>query len=297
MRKSAHALLLLGTAALARPASAADKPLPADVQQMLREAYPKERATVANVVKRLYPDSSGEVDRFLRKVDEENKARAETAGFFESLQGEVSGGAYLSTGNTREWGVTAAASIKRQTRTWVHSLDLRADIKTENGSRTDERLFAGYAIRKNFDDSRWFAGGGLRFERDRFGGIDRRFGEYAGVGYQVANGDRFKLDIMAGPGLRQTRYVSIPSDKQFGIFARSTMLWKLSDTLRFNEDLTAAVAKGDDTYSSLTSLTTDIYGRFALRLSVAASVETEPPPDRRKVETYSRATLVYTFEP
>ena len=295
MRGIAGALLLLS--ALALPVAAAAEQLPPDVQRMLREAYPKERPTVANIVKRLYPDSADEVHRFLKSVDEENKAKAAKAGFFQSLQGEVSGGAYLSTGNTKEWGVTAAALIKRQTPKWVHTLDLRADIKTEDGSRTDERLFAGYSLRRNFEGTGWFAAAGLRFEHDRFGGIERRFGEYAGVGYQLANGDNFKWDVLTGPGLRQTRYVSVPSDRQFGIFARSTVLWKLSDTLRFNEDLTAAIAKGDDTYSSLTSVTTDIYGRFALRLSVAASVETEPPPDRKKVETYSRATLVYTFEP
>lgn len=295
MHKLVHAAAF--AASLTAPAGAIATELPPDVQQILREAYPKERPTVVNIVKRLYPDWTSEVDRFIKDVDTANRAKSQKASFFRSLQGEVSGGASLSTGNTKEWGVTAAASIKRQTQSWVHVLELRADLKNEDKKRTDERLFAGYSIRRNFAGSNWFAAGGLRFERDRFGGIDRRFGQYLGAGYQIADRDRLKWDVLAGPGMRQTRYIAAPAIKQFGIFARTTLLWRLTDTLRFNEDLAAAIAKGDDTYSSLTSLTTDIYGQFALRLSFTASVETEPPPDRKKVETFSRASLVYTFVP
>lgn len=71
----------------------------------------------------------------------------------------------------------------------------------------------------------------------------------------------------------------------------------MTDTLKFGEELSAAIGKGDDSYLSPTSLTTDIYGGFALRLSIATEVETKPPPGRKKTDTYSRASIVYVFQP
>jgi putative salt-induced outer membrane protein len=111
------------------------------------------------------------------------------------------------------------------------------------------------------------------------------------------NNDRLKWDVMAGPGFRQTRFVDAPHESQFGIYARSTFAWQVTDTLKFSEEVSAAMGKGNDSYVSTTSLTTDIYGDFALRLSLVGEVETDPPPDRRKVDTYTRGTIVYTFAP
>ncbi len=72
---------------------------------------------------------------------------------------------------------------------------------------------------------------------------------------------------MAGLGLRQTRFIDAPSENQVGLYARTTFAWQVSDTLKFAEDLSVANGKGNDTYRSTSSLTTDIYGGFALRLS------------------------------
>jgi hypothetical protein len=103
----------------ASPALATD--LPPNVQDMLREAYPKERQTVVNVLKRLYPDSTAEIDAIVKQVDERRKAQVESMGFVEGLRGEVAAGGYVSTGNTQEWGVSGTAAIRRQGRTWSHS--------------------------------------------------------------------------------------------------------------------------------------------------------------------------------
>lgn len=264
---------------------------------MLREAYPKERQDVVNVLKRLYPGSADEIDATVRQIDEQRKAEVERAGFVEGLRGEVAAGGYISTGNTQEWGVSGTASIRRQGKTWVHSLDLLADVKNEDHERVTDRLAATYFLRRNFKGSDWFAIAGLRYERDQFAGFSRRFGQTVGVGYQLVNNNRLKWDVMAGPGFRQTRFIDAPHENQLGIYARTTFAWQVTDTLKLGQEISAAVGKGDDSYVSTTSLTTDIYGDFALRLSFVGEVETDPPPDRRKIDTYTRGTIVYTFAP
>jgi putative salt-induced outer membrane protein len=271
--------------------------LPQNARDMLREAYPKERQDVVNVLKRLYPGSTEEIDSIVRQIDEQRKAQVERSGFLEGLRGEVAAGGYASTGNTEEWGVSGTAAIRRQGKTWIHSLDLLADIKSEDHERVTDRLAASYLLRRNFTGSDWFAVAGLRYERDEFAGFSRRFGQFVGVGYQLVNNERLKWDVMAGPGFRQTRFVDAPNESQFGVYARSTFAWQVTDTLKFGEEISSAIGKGNDSYVSTTSLTTDIYGDFALRLSFVGEVETNPPPDRRKVDTYTRGTIVYTFAP
>jgi putative salt-induced outer membrane protein len=289
--------LVLALALAAWPSPIAAAELPADARSMLVEAYPKERQSIVNVLKRLYPDSGEEIDALVRQIDEQKKAQVERMGLIEGLRGEVAIGGYYSTGNTKEWGVAGTAALRREGKRWVHSLDVLADLKSENGERTSERLAATYFARRNFLGSNWFATAGFRYERDPFAGFSRRFGQFVGAGYQIANNPRLKWDLMAGPGMRETRPVDEPSNRQFGLYARTTFAWQVSDTLKFGEDLSAAVGKGDDTYLSTTSLTSDVYGGFALRLSFITEVETKPPADRKKIDTYSRASVVYVFQP
>lgn len=290
-----HAILALGLWVC--PAALAAAELPPEARTMLKEAYPKERQTIVNVLKRLYPQSSQEIDLLVRQIDEQKKVDVEQMGLIKGLRGEVAVGGSYSTGNTREWGVGGTVALRREGKRWVHSLDLAADLKTEDGERTSERITANYLLRRNFKGSNWFAAAALRYERDPFAGFSRRFGQFVGPGYQIANSSRLKWDVMAGPGFRQTRSVDEANDKQFGLFARTTLGWQLNDTLKFGEDLSAAIGKGNDTYLSTTSLTSDIYGGFALRLSFVAEVETKPPDDRKKLDTYSRASIVYVFQP
>lgn len=271
--------------------------LPANLRDMLEEAYPKERQNVVNVLKRLYPKSTNEIDKLVKNIDAQKKARVERMGLVEGMRGELAVGGYLSTGNTQEWGVTTAASLRRQGQTWVHSLDLLAELKGENHERTTDRLAASYLARRNLTGTLWFLAGGVRYERDTFAGFSRRFGQSVGPGYQLINNDHLKWDATVGPGFRQTRFIEAPSERQIGLYGRTSFAWQLTDTLKFGQDLSAAIGKGNDSYLSTTSLTTDIYGGFALRLSLAAEVETNPPVGRKKTDTNTRATVVYTFAP
>ena len=296
MFRGAHwSCIALGLVSLPGGARAAE--VPASAAGMLREAYPKERQTVVNVLKRLYPESTDEIDKLVREIDLQKKTRVEQLGLIGGLRGEVAIGGFYSTGNTKEWGVSGTGAIRREGKRWVNSVDLLADVKNEDGDKVTDRLAATYRLRRNFTASNWFAAGGLSYERDSFAGFSQRLGQFAGAGYQITNGVRVKWDVMAGLGLRQTRFIDAPSENQVGLYARTTFAWQVSDTLKFAEDLSVANGKGNDTYRSTSSLTTDIYGGFALRLSFIGEKETQPPPGRKKLDTYSRASVVYVFQP
>lgn len=262
---------------------------------MIREAHPDERKTIINVAKRMYPGSVERIDKLVEKIALEEKAEVTKAGFIEGFAGEASLGGYLSTGNTDEWGVTGAVAMKRQGLRWVHSLDLRIDIKEESGERTEERVFGNYTLRRNFRGSRWFAFAGIRYEHDEFQGIERRFGEAAGAGYQLVKNDKIDWDIMAGPVLRQTRFINEPDSNTLGFFGRTRFGWEISDTLKFTQNIDGVLDGENNTLAATSAITSDLYGDFAVRLSFALEIETDPPEGRETTETYTRATLIYDF--
>lgn len=282
---------------LAMPVSANATELGPDARELIREAYPKERQSIVNVLKRLHPEATEEIDKLVREIDQQKKEKVERMGLIEGLRGEVAVGGFYSTGNTNEWGVSGTATIRREGKRWVNSLDLLADVKNEDHQKVTDRLAATYRLRRNFVGSNWFVAGGLSYERDSFAGFTQRLGQFVGPGYQISNGNRLKWDVTAGPGFRRTRFIDAPSESQFGLHARTTFAWQITDTLKFAESLSSDVGKGDDSYLSTTSVTTDIYGGFALRLSFVVEYETQPPADRKKLDTYSRASVVYIFEP
>lgn len=280
---------------LLAPAAAAARDLPPTLEQMLREAYPAERRAVANVAKRIYPDSKDQIDRFVQSLEGEKKAQLADADLLEGWTGEASVGGFLTTGNTDEWGLSVAASFKRKSPRWTHELDLRVDVKEEDGVRTEEQGYGRFTLRRKLGTSPWFAFGRLSFERDRLQGIDSRFFEAVGIGHQIADTRRFDWDVMAGPGLRQTSYSDATDVSEAAIFLRTKLNWQISGTLRFSEEMDAGLAEQNSTFTATSALTSDLYGNLSGRISFGVEVETDPPQGREEVDTYTRASLVYRF--
>jgi putative salt-induced outer membrane protein len=288
-------LLLLAAfpSLVSNPANAEE--LPASLTSMIREAHPSERKTVINVAKRLYPGSTREIDALATQIEAEERQAVAQQSYFEGWAGEASVGVFIETGHTDEWGLSLALAGTRRSPHWTHEISIGVDLKGEEGKRTEERINGRYTLRRRIDDSSWFGFGRLSYKRNPFQGIDRRFFEAAGIGYQIVDKPRFQWDLMAGPGLRQTAYTDGTNANDVGAFVRLKLGWRISDTIRFSEEADAGLARRNSTFTSMTSLTTDLYGRLSGRLSFGLDYESDPPEGREKVETFTRASLVYDF--
>jgi len=287
--------MLMPLLLLAAPADGPAQELPPGLDAMIRESHAKERKTIVNVAKRTYPHSAKAIDVLVKRIEADEKAEVAKADFLEGFSGEVTLGGYLSTGNTNDWGVAGSMALTRKGPRWTHNLDIRVDLKDEDGQRTDERVFASYTLRRALWQSRWFAFGRLRFEHDEQQGINSRFGQAVGMGYQLVSTPKLNWDVMAGPALRQTNFAGEPHGNTFGAFARTKFAWALTDTIKFSQDVDAVIDGSNNTLFATTALTTDLYGNLAFRLSFIAEIETDPPPGKVETETYTRASLVYDF--
>lgn len=284
-----HPSLIL-MAALSSPAAAQD--LPPTIVDLLREATPQERATIENVAKRLFPAQRPEIDQAVDRIEDDEKTAVGEAQFVDGWSGESSLGASYSSGNNNEWSVSATINMERKGPRWEHDVAIDGLIRNNQGVRTEERLNTSYRGRRDFTGSPWFSFGTLQFEHDLRVGIDTRFTETLGVGFQLINRDALKWEASAGPALRQTKFEDGFSESTIAAFVGTELKWELTDTLTFREKLGAVMDDSNSTFSSATSLTANVYGRLSGRLSFELNAETDPSTGNDELDTRTLLSLV-----
>jgi len=288
MMRMHPSLILL--AALSSPAAAQD--LPPTIVDLLREATPQERATIENVAKRLFPAQRPEIDQAVDRIEDDEKTAVGEAQFVDGWSGESSLGASYSSGNNNEWSVSATINMERKGPRWEHDVAIDGLIRNNQGVRTEERLNTSYRGRRDFTGSPWFSFGTLQFEHDLRVGIDTRFTETLGVGFQLINRDALKWEASAGPALRQTKFEDGFSESTIAAFVGTELKWELTDTLTFREKLGAVMDDSNSTFSSATSLTANVYGRLSGRLSFELNAETDPSTGNDELDTRTLLSLV-----
>lgn len=284
-----HPSLIL-LAALSSPAAAQD--LPPAIVDLLREATPQERATIENVAKRLFPAQRPEIDQAVDRIEDDEKTAVGEAQFVDGWSGESSLGASYSSGNNNEWSVSATINMERKGPRWEHDVAIDGLIRNNQGVRTEERLNTSYRGRRDFTGSPWFSFGTLQFEHDLRVGIDTRFTETLGVGFQLINRDALKWEASAGPALRQTKFEDGFSESTLAAFVGTELKWEITDTLTFREKMGAVMDNSNSSFSSVTSLTTNVYGRLSGRISFELNAETDPSTGNDELDNRTLLSLV-----
>jgi len=216
-----------------------------------------------------------------------------SASFFENWSGTGELGAFNSTGNAENTGVTASLSLKKDGMKWRHKLSGRADYQEANGVTTREQFIAAYELNYKFSE-RLYAYGLAQYERDRFQGFSARYSASGGLGYDVLiNGPT--LSVKAGPAWRRTELVDGTSTSDIAGLAALDFDWQISDNLSFTQDASALLQSGSSTLISETGLQAAISDAVKVRLSYALETDTDPPPGAVKTDTLSRITIIYDF--
>jgi len=266
--------------------------LPPAIVDLLREATPQERATIENVAKRLFPAQRPEIDQAVDRIEDDEKTAVGEAQFVDGWSGESSLGASYSSGNNNEWSVSATINMERKGPRWEHDVAIDGLIRNNQGVRTEERLNTSYRGRRDFTGSPWFSFGTLQFEHDLRVGIDTRFTETLGVGFQLINRDALKWEASAGPALRQTKFEDGFSESTLAAFVGTELKWEITDTLTFREKMGAVMDNSNSSFSSVTSLTTNVYGRLSGRISFELNAETDPSTGNDELDTRTLLSLV-----
>ena len=295
-------------ACLAAMPTAAHAELPEPVRAMINAAIETgdeaKVRTVIDLARTTNPDDAAELDAMLAgfetrlaaaKAEEAAAKREEirSAGLFENWSGKGELGAFMSTGNAENTGVTASLGLTKEGINWRHKLRGRADYQRSEGVTTREQFLAAYEVNYKISD-RLFAYALGQYERDRFQGFGARYSASGGLGYDVLT-DGPTLSVKAGPAWRRTELIAGGSTSNLAGLAAADFDWALSDTITFTQDANALVQSGSSTFVSDTGLQASISDALSVRLSYTVEHDTAPPAGAVKTDTLSRITVIYGF--
>ena len=292
--------LLISILLTALPAFATAAPLPAEVARMIATAgeTPGALAAVAEVARRTYPESLAEIDAQVAALttrdEEERIARITSLRFRDGWKGEGQAGGFISTGNSDDIGASGGLTFAKETLRWRHEIKATGDYQRSNGAVSKERYFAGYAGQWKLSGRAFVAVAGSA-ERDRFAGFSSRFTESVGVGYRLVDRPGLRLDLQAGPALRQTNYYDLDDEMAFSARFGGDLSWTIRPDLVFSQNTTVFLDSVSSSLTSTTALTTKLRGDLSARAAFDIRMESEPPAGREHTDTTTRATLVYSF--
>ena len=221
-------------------------------------------------------------------------ARIRASGPLELWKGQIELGAFRSTGNTDNFGFTAAFNFNRKGIEWEHIVQARADYQEDRGVVTREQYSASYQPRYTLNDG-FFTYARTQYERDRIQGFEDRYTLSGGLGYRVLNGRTMTLSLEAGPALRRVNYVAEPNETTWSVLTSIDFDWKINPQLKFTQDATSYVGSDNNTFTSLTALESGLIKGLKAKLSYSIEHETSPPAGSLKTDTISRFSLVYGF--
>ena len=299
----------LAATMLAGMPAAAHAELPSPVRAMIDAAIDTgDEDTVRTVIelaRSTNPDDGAELDTILAAYETDLAANAasaaaaeqaaiRSAGIFGNWSGSGELGAFNSTGNAENTGVTAALGLTREGINWRHKLRARADYQRNNGIATSEQFLAGYEANLLIND-RLYAFAATLFERDRFQGFSGRYSASGGLGYQVIDSETMSLSAQAGPAYRRTEFADGTSSSDIAGNASLDFDWQIAENLALTQDASAFVQSGSSTFISATGLQAGISNDVSVRLSYSVEHDTNPPIGAVTTDTLSRITIIYDF--
>lgn len=298
---TALAAAMLPTPALANIPPAVD----AMIDAAIASGDEKDVAAIAKFAKQTNPDSGKAIDAKLSAFYTAQAAKAAAAaaadaaakadaGLLENWRGTGELGAFRSSGNSSNTGITAGLNLTREGNKWTHNFRALADFQRSSGVTIREQFIAAIEPHYNVND-RLFIYGLAQFERDRFQGYSARYAASAGVGYKVIDNDTMKLNVKGGPAWRQTQFIGGGSDSSISAFGAADLAWKLSPTITFNQNAAAYIESANTTVSSLTAFDAKLSDRITGRLSYQVKRDSNPPVGLEKTDTLSRVTVIYGF--
>ncbi|WP_234035772.1 DUF481 domain-containing protein [Erythrobacter insulae] len=261
--------------------------------------------TVIELARETNPDAGEELDKILAQYErdlakdqlyaaQQKEAEIRNAGLFDNWSGEGQLGAFRSTGNSSNTGITAGLKLERVGIDWRHKLTGLVDYQETNGVTTREQFLAAYEANYNISD-RLFAYGLGQYERDTFQGFSARYSASGGLGYRVIDTDAMQLAVKAGPAFRQTEFTGGASDSSLAGLAALDFDWRIAENLKLTEDASAFVQSGNSTYVSTTGLSAGLGGGFSASISYTVEHDTNPPLGAVQTDTLSRVTIIYDF--
>lgn len=211
--------------------------------------------------------------------------------------GEIEFGYANATGNTNESSTKSRASADRESENWRYNIFYESLNSETDGERSAEKYFISNRLAYMFSPVN-YAFGYASYDDDRFNGFDYQATVAAGYGRRLLNNNKMKWDVEVGPGYRIIKVEdgSTEEDSESVIVrASSKYAWKFSDSATFGQTIEVVSGSDNTTTRSLTSLSAQIVGELALKLSYLVKYNDTVPTGTDHADTETIVTLSYKF--
>lgn len=212
----------------------------------------------------------------------------------EGWQGSVSLGYLHTTGNSNTVSLNGKALAGYKRDRWIDTFALTALNASQDNVRTAESYEGSAQSNYSLNDNDYVFGL-VDYLADRFSGYQRRATEAAGYGRLLVNSDSQQLSVEAGLGARQTLFTDATRKRNVIERLGVNYLYRFDTKSNFNENLTVEHGKDNNFTQSVTALTTNLAGDFALSVSYTLKHNSTVLPGFKHTDTIAAVSLVYSF--
>ncbi|MFV0643116.1 MAG: YdiY family protein [Sphingomonadaceae bacterium] len=287
-------------------------PLRAMIDAALASGEPIKVDVVIALAKETSPDDKAELQAILDSFNAEQEVLAlekasrlaekrtadvqekRQAGLTDNWKGKGEFGAFRSTGNSSNVGVTVGLKLRRKGERWTNQIRSLADYQRSRGITTREQYLASYETHYRIDD-RKFTYGLAQWEKDRFQGFTSRLAISGGLGFRPVDEDDLQIELKAGPAWRHTKLTTGLMEDDLAGLGGLSLNWQVADNVTLTEDANAYYQSGNSTFDSMTGIEAGLSKALKARLSYSVEHATNPPYGAIRTDTLSRFTLVYGF--
>lgn len=214
--------------------------------------------------------------------------------YSQGLSGDISLGYAATGGNTDTSNLDAKVGVAYGAGNWYHAFTAEEIHATDSGETTAENTQAEWQSDYLFTPDNYVFGH-LGYNRDEFGGIERRTSETVGYGRRLLHTDTQTWSAQIGAGARQERLADGDSRSAPIVQLATDYSYQLSENSSIGEGI--VVEKGSDNtrLQSATSVKVKLIENFSLVVSYVIKHNTNVPPDTVNTDTYTMVSLDYSF--
>ncbi len=210
-------------------------------------------------------------------------------------KGEAGLGYVATTGNTETSTFAAKLDATHEKEKWRNNLTANT-LYTKNAElKTAEKYFI--SAQSNYKYAvHMFLFGRASYEDDRFSGFEYQSTATMGLGHRfLADIVTMTLDIEGGGGIKAYQEEGRNSESEGIARLAGKYVWDFREKSKFTQELSSEFGKSFDVYKSISSLTAQLAGNFAINLGYTVKYTSEVPLGKEKTDTETTINLVYVF--
>lgn len=216
-----------------------------------------------------------------------------------TMDGEL--GLIATSGNTQSSSLKAKLNAKQDLQDWQNSYIVEGFYKREKNSGNDEsqtsaqKFFSSVQADYKLENPahRLFVFGS--FEDDRFSGFKHQATIAGGWSEQLWKDESSAFKYSVGPGYSFAKKDDGENASGVIVRAAADYDWKISDNATFRQLVSTEVGSDNTKSKSETSLSAKINGSLAMKLSFIMNHNSNVEAGKKKLDTETAVTLVYTF--